>query len=57
MSPQVNKFEQVSNDGHQMSLAGTWASGSHILCLGAAGGQGVPCLISVGGGGREMAVR
>ena len=28
--PHVNKFEQVSSDGHQISLA----EGSHVLCLG-----------------------
>ena len=27
--PQVNKFEQVSSDGHQMSLA----RGPHVSCL------------------------
>ena len=25
--PQVNKFEQVSSDSHQMPLAGGWAGG------------------------------
>ena len=34
--PQTNKFEQVSSDGHQMSLAG------------APGPRGVPCLMSWG---------
>ena len=33
--PQVNKFKQVSSDGHQMSLEG-WSQGwgSHVWCLG-----------------------
>ena len=32
--PQVNKFEQVSSDGHQMSLAGGGARpGGVVLCL------------------------
>ena len=35
--PQVNKFEQVSSHGHQMSLAAV--------------GLGVPCLMSGGGPG------
>ena len=33
--PQVNKFEQVSSDGHWMSLAGVWDQGA----------AGVPCLM------------
>ena len=40
--PQVNKFEQVSSDGHQMSLAG---------------GAGFPCLMSRGGGRAEGSIQ
>ena len=33
MGPQVNKFVQVSTDGHQMSLAGDEARAGGVLCL------------------------
>ena len=49
MSLQVNKFEQVTSDYHQMSLiggegAGTW--GSYVICLWEPELQGVPGLMS-----------
>ena len=40
--PRVNKFKQVSSDGHQMSLAG---------------GAGFPCLMSRGGGRAEGSIQ
>ena len=30
--PELNKFEQVSSDDHQMSLAGNGAGGSQVWC-------------------------
>ena len=30
--PEVNKFEQVSSDGYQMSLGGTWGAKSGRGC-------------------------
>ena len=36
--PQVNKFEQVSTDDHQLSLAGGLGLGVVVPCLGWAGG-------------------
>ena len=41
--PQMNKFEQVSSDDHQMSPAGGWGKGSQVWCPGAWGSQ-VWCL-------------
>ena len=40
VDPQVNNFEEVSNDGHHMSLAGDGAEvrGSHVSCPEGAGG-------------------
>ena len=45
----MNKFEQVSSDGHQMSLAGVGAGARGVPCLEGAWGRGqrgshVPCL-------------
>ena len=37
VGPQVNKFEQVSSDGHQMSLAGGRAEAVPCLMSGAIG--------------------
>ena len=61
MGPQMNKFEQVSGDGHQMSLAGVRLLGSmsNVCVWGVAGlgsmsddlislvrgGQWVPCSV------------
>ena len=49
--PQINKFEQLSNDGHQMSLAGK----AGVVGWGERQGQGwgsrLPCLMPGGGGG------
>ena len=39
--PQVNKFEQVSSDGHQMSLVGTVRS-SEVQCIMGNGDMGSP---------------
>ena len=43
---QVNKFEQVSSDGHQMSLAGgAWLGGglhSDVKCIMGNGHMGIP---------------
>ena len=39
IGPQMNKFEQVSSDHHQMSLAGGAGVGPQVL---KAGGGGVP---------------
>ena len=38
--PQVNKCEQISSDGHQMSLVGARTAGSHIWCIGTGLGRG-----------------
>ena len=46
----MNKFEQVSRDGLQMSLAGGWG-GSLDLCLGVRPGLGRVPWPHVGGGG------
>ena len=45
LGPQVNKFEQVSSDDHQMSVAGR---DPQIGCLG--WGEGSPSLMSGGRG-------
>ena len=45
----MNKFEQVSRDGLQMSLAGGWG-GSLDLCLGVRPGLGRVPWPHVGGG-------
>ena len=43
----MNKFEQVSSDGHQMSLAGGRARGDSMLCGGDGGHWQVerPCAV------------
>ena len=46
--PQMNKFEQVSSDDHQMSPAGGWGKGVPGLM---SRGLGVPGLMLWGGGG------
>ena len=48
---QVNKFEQVSSDGHQMTLAVKsggvrTAGGSHVMSDGLILGAGKPCTVS-----------
>ena len=30
---EMNKFEEVSSDGHKMPLAGAWGRGPHVPCL------------------------
>ena len=52
MGLQVNKFEQVSSDGHQMSLVGAWEGGPCQM-LGEQG-QGVWGLMSGEGAGPEV---
>ena len=51
--PQVNKFELISSDGHQMSLAGDGVMGipSLMMSRGGARAMGVPCLMSGEEGG------
>ena len=44
--PQVNKFEQVSNDGHQISLAGELGSSMSGVQMRTGAGGGVPCVMS-----------
>ena len=44
--PQVNKFEQVSNDGHQISLAGELGSSMFGVQMRTGAGGGVPCVMS-----------
>ena len=52
----MNKFEQVSSDGHQMSLLGGRGEGVPMSHVGGAGlggwnlGGGSPCPMSGGGG-------
>ena len=49
VSLQVNKFEQVTSDCHQMSLGGgegAGTGGSYVICLWEPGLQGVPGLMS-----------
>ena len=55
--PQVNKFELVSDDGHQMSLAGGGAggrsmSGGDVPCLKCGWARRGPMSGRWGGGGR-----
>ena len=59
--PKVNTFEEISNDRHQMSLAGGeglgvlcldfWGWGSHVCCP---GGKGRGEWSEVGGDGRPV---
>ena len=44
---QVDKFGQVSSDGHQMSLAGGWGWGQRVPCLMSMVGWD-PCVMSRG---------
>ena len=37
VGPQVNKFEQVSSDDHQMSVVGERRMNRQVLCLGGGG--------------------
>ena len=60
-SPQINKFEQVSSDCHQMSLAGGPISDIFWLGVGSdvrvrAEGSWVPCLMSRWGEDRARRV-
>ena len=38
--PQVNKFQQVSSEGHQISLIGAGHGTSHVCCWSGGGGGG-----------------
>ena len=38
---EMNKFEEVSSDGHKMPLAGAWGRGPHVPCLEEDGWGGV----------------
>ena len=51
LCPQVNKFEQLSSDDHQMSLARRLGPGDlFLMCVGGGRVQGVSCLMSRGVG-------
>ena len=41
--PEVNNFEQVSSDGHQISLAGAWYS--EVPCLEVGGSREEGCTV------------
>ena len=51
VGPQVNKFEQVSSDDHQLSVAG---GGGHIPRSDVGGGVMSPVLMSRGSGYSTM---